>query len=197
VGFREDGKVLAAKIETLWASQMMHATIWKLREGTAIPHIYLHDVVPFLSRGFNPCAKDGGHATAPPNLIFNQVAAALSMDPTKVAMINDGCNGRPISEFAGIKAEQGFKRISTVSGNAGREKAIDWDHKYRLPEGPAKRQLSRDRFNLMMAWRYLPLRAASNDDARRRHGKYPARKHISGVPTACVQIVADEFSPRV
>ena len=200
VGYREDGKVLAVEIATIWASQMMHATLGKLRDGTSIRHMHLHDVVPHLSRGFNPCAKDGGPATAPPNLIFNHVAAALSMDPTEVALANDGCNGKPMAELVSIKAEQGFnpdfdslKECIEVG-----KKAIDWQRKW---HPPGSRILPNGRYHglgfiWMIAWRHMP-GSCSVGLMMRADGtvNIMARANDIGVcsPTACIQIVADEL----
>jgi xanthine dehydrogenase molybdenum-binding subunit len=200
VGYREDGKVLAVEIATIWASQMMHATLGKLRDGTSIRHMHLHDVVPHLSRGFNPCAKDGGPATAPPNLIFNHVAAALSMDPTEVALANDGCNGKPMAELVRIKAEQGFnpdfdslKECIEVG-----KKAIDWQRKW---HPPGSRILPNGRYHglgfiWMIAWRHMP-GSCSVGLMMRADGtvNIMARANDIGVcsPTACIQIVADEL----
>jgi CO/xanthine dehydrogenase Mo-binding subunit len=200
VGFQADGRVKAIKAELMWASQMMHATLGKLREGTSVPHLYSREIVPFLSRGFNPCAKDGGPATAPPNLVFNRVAAELEMDPTIIAMINDGCEGRPMAEMTKIKAEQGFNpEFDSLKEciEAGK-KAIDWDNNYhaagakRLPNG----NYHGLGFIWCIAWRCLP-GASTVGVMMRADGtaNILARANDIGVcsPTACVQLVAGEL----
>ncbi len=203
VGFQPDGKVKAVKAELVWASQMMHLTLSKLREGTSIPHLYSRELVPYLSRGFNPCAKDGGPATAPPNLVFNQVAAALEMDPTKVALINDGCEGQPMAEFAKVKSEHGFnpefdslKECIEVG-----KKAIDWDNKW---HAPGTKILPNGNYHGIgfiwtIAWRHRP-GCSTVGVMMRADGtaNILARANDIGVcsPTACVQIVADELGLR-
>jgi CO/xanthine dehydrogenase Mo-binding subunit len=200
VGFEPDGRVRAIKAELLWASQMMHATLGKLHEGTSVPHLYSREIVPYLSRGFNPCAKDGGPATAPPNLVFSQVAAALGMDPTKVAQLNDGCEGQPMAEFTKIKAEQGFNpefdslRKCIEAG----KKAIDWDNKW---HAPASRILPNGNYHGLgfiwtIAWRHQPgpstIGVMMRPDGT---ANILARTCDIGVssPTACIQLVADEL----
>jgi CO/xanthine dehydrogenase Mo-binding subunit len=200
VGFREDGKVLAAKVDTIWAGQMMHLTVEKLRQGTAVPHIQLHDVLPYLSRGFNPCAKDGGPATAVPNLIFNYVAAELNIDPTEVALLNDGCEGIAMAEMAKEKGAQGFnadfdslkKCIQTG------KKAIDWDRNW---HPPGARKLPNGRYHglgfiWIIAWRHMP-GSCTVGIMMRPDGtaNILARANDIGVssPTSCVQIVSAEL----
>lgn len=203
VGFEPDGRVNAIKCELLWASQMMHATIEKLHDGTAVPHLYTRELVPFLSRGFNPCAKDGGPACAPPNLVFNQVAAALDMDPTEVALLNDGCQGVPMSELTKVKAEHGFNpdfdslRECIERG----KKAIDWNRK-RHP--PGTKILPNGRYHGIgfiwtIAWRCLPgpsmVGVMMRPDGT---ANILARTCDIGVssPTACIQIVSAELGLR-
>jgi CO/xanthine dehydrogenase Mo-binding subunit len=200
VGFEPDGRVKAIKCELVWASQMMHATLGKLREGTSVPHLYSREIVPHLSRGFNPCAKDGGPATAPPNLVFNQVAAALAMDPTKVALLNDGCEGQPMAGLVKVKVEQGFnpefdslKECIDVG-----KKAIDWDRKW---HAPGARILPNGKYHgigflWMIAWRANP-GPSSVGVMMRPDGtaNILARTCDIGVssPTACIQLVAAEL----
>ena len=95
-------------MELVWALQAMHATLHKIREGSAVPNLYSHEVIPHLNKPDNPCAKDGGGACAVPNMVFNHVAAELGMDPTQLALINDGCEGVPMKDLAKVKAEHGF-----------------------------------------------------------------------------------------
>jgi CO/xanthine dehydrogenase Mo-binding subunit len=200
VGFQSDGKVKAIKAELMWASQMMHATMGKLREGTSVEHLYSREVVPYLNRGFNPCAKDGGPATAPPNLIFNHVAAALGTDPTKIALINDGCEGHAMAELGKIKADHGFNpefdslRECIEVG----KKAIDWDRKY---HPPGTRILPNGKYHGVgfiwcIAWRCRP-GSSTVGVMMRADGtaNILARANDIGVcnPTACVQLVADEL----
>jgi len=200
VGFEPEGKINAVKCELLWASQMMHHTLGKFQEGTAIPHLYSREVVPFLSRGFNPCAKDGGPACAPPNLVFNQVAATLNMDPTKIAMINDGCEGHPMSELVKVKAEHGFNpEFDSLKECIERgKKAIDWDHNW---HAPGTKILPSGKYHgigfiWMIAWRCLPgpsmVGVMMRPDGT---ANIIARTCDIGVssPTACVQLVSGEL----
>jgi len=176
VGFEPDGKVNAVKCELLWASQMMHATLGKFQEGTAIPHLYSREVTPYLSRGFNPCAKDGGPACAPPNLVFNQVAATLGMDPTKIALVNDGCEGRPMADFTKIRRSTDSIPNSTASRSAskeGRRRSTGIANGTPRRQDSSQRELSRDRFSLddRVALPAGPEHGRRHD-APRRDGQY-------------------------
>ncbi len=200
VGFQSDGKVKAIRAELMWASQMMHATLGKLREGTSVPNLYSREIVPYLSRGFNPCAKDGGPATAPPNLIFSRVAAALDMDPTEIALINDGCEGHSMAGLSSIKEEHGFNpefdslRECIEVG----KKAIDWDANY---HPPGARILPNGNYHGIgfiwcIAWRSRP-GSSTVGVMMRADGtaNILARANDIGVcnPTACTQLVAAEL----
>ncbi len=200
VGFQPDGRVKAIKAELMWASQMMHATLGKLREGTSVPHLYSRELVPYLSRGFNPCAKDGGPATAPPNLVFSRVAAELKRDPTEIALINDGCEGHPMAEMTKIKADQGFNTEfdSLKECIETGKKAIDWDKNY---HAPGARVLPNGNYHGVgfiwcIAWRSIP-GSSTVGVMMRADGtaNVLARANDIGVcsPTSCVQLVASEL----
>jgi CO/xanthine dehydrogenase Mo-binding subunit len=200
VGFREDGKIMAARVDTVWAGQMMHLTVSKLHEQSAVPHIYLREVQPYLSRGFNPCAKDGGPATSVPNLVFNHVAAALNMDPTKLALINDGSEGIPMAEYAKGRAELGFNpEFDSLKECIERgKKAIDWDNNW---HAPGARKLPNGKYHGIgfmwyLAWRHVP--GACNVGIMMRAdgtANILARANDVGVssPTSCVQLVSGEL----
>jgi len=200
IGFQENGKVHAAKMELVWALQAMHATLHKIREGSAVPNLYSHEVIPHLNKPDNPCAKDGGGACAVPNLVFNHVAAELGMDPTQLALINDGCEGVPMKDLAKVKAEHGFNpdfdslRECLATG----KKAIDWDNKW---HAPATKILPNGNYHGMgffgtLAWSHMPGQVSVGimlrDDGTANILAQANDIGVSG-PTAYVQVVADEL----
>jgi xanthine dehydrogenase molybdenum-binding subunit len=66
--------------------------------------------------------------------VFGHVAEALGMDPTELALKNDGCDGRPMSELGPEKIARGFEdRDSLRECLEAGKKAIDWDNKWHLP----------------------------------------------------------------
>ncbi len=200
VGFEENGKINAAKIETVWALQSMHATLGKIREGTSIPNLYGSETIPYLSKPDNPCAKDGGGACAVPNMVFNHVAAELKMDPTVLAVVNDGCEGTPMEEITKEKAEQGFnpnfdslKECISVG-----KKAVDWDNKWHQP---GTKILPNGNYHGLgffwtLAWSHMPGQVSVGmmlrDDGTCNILSQANDIGVSG-PTAYVQVVADEL----
>jgi xanthine dehydrogenase molybdenum-binding subunit len=200
VGFQEDGKVHSVKVETVWALQAMHATLSKIREGSAVPHLYAREVIPHLSKPDNPCAKDGGGACAVPNMVFNHVAAELGVDPTTIAPINNGCDGEPMEEILKVKAEQGFDTSfdSLKECIAVGKKAIDWDRKW---HPPGTKILPNGNYHGLgffwtLAWSHMPGQVAVGimlrDDGTANILCQANDIGVSG-PTAYVQVVADEL----
>jgi CO/xanthine dehydrogenase Mo-binding subunit len=203
VGFQENGKVHSVKVETIWALQAMHATLSKIREGSAVPHLYAREVIPHLNKPDNPCAKDGGGACAVPNMVFNRVAAELGMDPTQLALINDGCDGEPIEHIKKLKTEQGFDETfdSLKECIAVGKKAIDWDRKW---HPPGARILPNGNYHGLgffwtLAWSHMPGQVAIGimlrDDGTANILSQANDIGVSG-PTAYTQVVADELGFR-
>jgi CO/xanthine dehydrogenase Mo-binding subunit len=200
VGFQENGKINAVKVETVWALQAMHATLGKIRGGTAVPHLYGREVIPHLSKADNPCAKDGGGACAVPNLVFNHVAAELGLDPIELTLINDGCDGIPMANLARVKEEQGFNPNfdSLKECLAVGKKAVDWDRKW---HPPGTRMLPNGNYHGIgffgtLAWSHMPGQVSvgmmMRDDGTCNILAQANDIGVSG-PTAYVQVVADEL----
>jgi CO/xanthine dehydrogenase Mo-binding subunit len=203
VGFQEDGHIHAVKAELVWALQARHATLEKIREASAIPNLYSRETIPHLNKPDNTCAKDGGGACAVPNLVFNHVAAELGMDPTQLALINDGCEGTPMSDLAGLKEKQGFNpdfdslRECIEVG----KKAADWDKKY---HPPGKKILPNGNYHGMgffstVAWSHMPGQVSVGmmlrDDGKVNILAQATDIGVSG-PTAYCQVVADELGMK-
>ena len=66
--------------------------------------------------------------------VLNHVAEALCMDPTEVAVRNDGIEGHPMAELADLKGDHGFPNRDSLKEclEAGK-KAIEWDKNWHLP----------------------------------------------------------------
>ena len=68
--------------------------------------------------------------------VFEHVAGELGIDPTKIAVINDGCEGKDMAWInENVKKPQGFDpaRDSLKEVLERGKKAIDWDQKWHLP----------------------------------------------------------------
>ena len=67
-------------------------------------------------------------------LVFDHVAAELGLDPTEVALKNDGCNGHDITYLSEYKREHGFPdRDSLRECIEAGKKAIGWEEKWHKP----------------------------------------------------------------
>jgi xanthine dehydrogenase molybdenum-binding subunit len=67
-------------------------------------------------------------------LVFDHVAAELGLDPTEVALKNDGYDGHHSGELSNYKRKHGFPDKDSLKEciDAGKE-AIGWDEKWHLP----------------------------------------------------------------
>lgn len=146
VGFKKDGKITAVQILSNGTYGYAGLTIpgsKKLPKATSIENIWCEAVYPYINKAPCVCYKHGTQETIPFVEIFNRVAAKLGMDPTEVALMNDGCYGLPMHpDIDKIKSEQGFPQRDSLREciEAGK-KLIDWEHKWhppgclRLPNG--------------------------------------------------------------
>jgi len=134
IGFKDNGEVTAAKYHTVMVSQMADQ-INKIQKSSKIENLYILKTYPWTNEGYYQCYKHGGNACTCHNEVFAQVAAALEMDPTEVAIINNGSFGHDwayIREHAiipeGREDRNSLEEVLSI-GKA----AIDWDNKWHLP----------------------------------------------------------------
>ena len=135
VGFKKDGTITAVQVTAINTALTLHDQLIKIRECTKIPNFLLKDTWPYYTRGPGVCYKHGDPAAAVQNLVFTHVADALKMDPTQLAIINDGTEGYDAAWMKKEKAAQGFNPDldSLKDVLAVGKKAINWDANYHLP----------------------------------------------------------------
>lgn len=138
VGFKRDGTVTAVRIDSNGTHGYAGLTIpgsKKLPKATSIRHFHFESVYPYVNKAPCVCYKHGTQETIPFVEVFNRVAAELNMDPTLVALKNDGCYGHPMHpDMDRIKAEQGFPlRDSLRECIEAGKKVIGWDEKWHNP----------------------------------------------------------------
>jgi CO/xanthine dehydrogenase Mo-binding subunit len=135
VGYKDDGSVTALDLLTYYSAQTVHDQIVKFRESGKCHDIHHHDIQPFINRAQPVCYKHGAPACYVQSQVYGHVADALKMDPTKVALINDGCEGISMSDVAAIKKDYGFDptRDSLKEVIEIGKKAIDWDNRWHEP----------------------------------------------------------------
>jgi len=147
VGAKKDGTITAVQIKGLFANAppgwIPYNGIVHFMENTSIPNLYLENRGAHVNVG-PTCAY---RCEQTPNtlcmtMVFNHVADTLGLDPTVVALKNDGTHGEGLSYLSKYKAEHGFRdRDSLRECIEAGKKAIRWDEKWhepgtrRLPNG--------------------------------------------------------------
>ena len=143
VGFKNDGTITAVKARTVFANISLRDTLAHLAENTRIPNLYSENVTVQVNKGPVTAIRC---EQAPPALgithVFDRVAAELGMDPTELALKNDGAEGKDMEYLAEFKRKHGFPvRDSLKESIEAGKKAMGWDEKWhaagtkRLPNG--------------------------------------------------------------
>lgn len=139
VGFKEDGSITAVEMTNIFAVSWSCPGIEHFIENTRIKHLRCRPIPVDVSLG--PAWWD--RCEHLPNalaltLVFDHVAVELGLDPTEVALINDGCEGRSMDWLSDQKVKNGFPDRDSLRECIERGKrAIDWDAK-RHPPGAGK-----------------------------------------------------------
>jgi CO/xanthine dehydrogenase Mo-binding subunit len=119
----------------------------KTYECTKIPNIRGTQVWAFTNRGHQACFRHGAASCVPHNVMFDRVAAEFGLDPTEVALRNDGCEGHDWDWVTQYQKENGFpQRHSLKEVIEQGKKAMDWDRKW---HSPGAKRLSNGRMHGM------------------------------------------------
>lgn len=134
VGMKQDGTITAVRVRTFYEN-MGFETVSHLFENTRIPNLESETLLAQVNKG--PC-----HALRCEQLpasfglthVFNHVAAELGIDPTEVAMKNDGVEGRDMAYLAEFKKTHGFPVRDSLREciELGKE-AMNWDQQWHTP----------------------------------------------------------------
>lgn len=131
VGAKKDGTITAFHWHMLGAR---NPAVDKTYGCTKIPNIRGSQVWPLTNKGFLECFRHGAACCVPHNVMFDRVAAEFSLNPTEVALINDGCQGHDWEWITQYQKENGFpQRHSLKEVLEMGKKAIDWDRKWHVP----------------------------------------------------------------
>jgi CO/xanthine dehydrogenase Mo-binding subunit len=127
----KDGTIVAYDWHAIGAT---NGAMEKTYECTGIANIRATQQWAFTNRGYVSCYRHGAHCCVPHNLMFDRVAAEFGLDPTRVALINDGCEGHHWDWVAQYQEENHFPKRQSLKEviELGR-KAIDWDRKWHAP----------------------------------------------------------------
>ncbi|MEM2424758.1 MAG: molybdopterin cofactor-binding domain-containing protein [Candidatus Bathyarchaeia archaeon] len=203
VGFKKDGTITAVEVRTL-GSLAEQPPVEKLAAATSIPNIYGESIRAYVNTGPVICYRHGTQNTLVFNEVINRVAAELGVDPTEVALKNDGCEGKPMHPVIDeIKKKQGFPlRDSLKECIEAGKRAIGWDEKW---HPPGARRLPNGKyhglgFGVCHQWQIIPgipLAAAScivrADGTATIMGRI---LDILGAKTALCQVFAEESGFR-
>jgi len=134
VGFKNDGTITAVKAKTVYAN-IQAEVVAHLLENTKIPNLYSESIGAQVNRGPVLALRC---EQLPPVFgiihVFDRVAAELGMDPTEVALKNDGVDGKDMTYLDEFKREHGFPvRDSLKECIEAGKKAIGWDEKRHTP----------------------------------------------------------------
>jgi len=145
VGAKKDGTITAVEGRAVLANQQwpVFHFMKHLKENTCIPHLYGKFLTVLVNKGPNvPTRCEQNANTHTQTLVFDHIAAALGLDPTEVALKNDGAFGHDTTWLNEQKKARGFPvRDSLRECIEKGKKAIDWDRNWhppgtrRLPNG--------------------------------------------------------------
>jgi CO/xanthine dehydrogenase Mo-binding subunit len=131
VGAKKDGTITAYHWRMFGAR---NPAVDKTYECTKIPNIRGTQVWPFTNKGHQACFRHGAASCVPHNVMFDLVAGELGLDPTQVALINDGCQGHDWEWVTQYQKENGFpQRHSLKEVIEMGKNAINWDRKWHAP----------------------------------------------------------------
>jgi CO/xanthine dehydrogenase Mo-binding subunit len=134
VGVKMDGTITAVKIKSYFVNLSYEAGLHFL-ENCKIPNIESETLVAQVNKGPTMAIRC---EQLPPAFalihVFNHVAAELGMDPTELALKNDGAEGEDMGSLDAFKRGHGFPvRDSLKECIEAGKKAIGWDEKWHMP----------------------------------------------------------------
>jgi CO/xanthine dehydrogenase Mo-binding subunit len=131
VGAKKDGTITAYYWHMVGSR---NAAFEKTHECTGIPNIRGTQETAFTNRGHIICFRDGTSGSIPHQVMFDRVSAEFGLDPTEVALKNDGCRGHYWDWVTQYQKDNGFpQRWSLKEVLDKGKKAIDWDRKWHAP----------------------------------------------------------------
>jgi xanthine dehydrogenase molybdenum-binding subunit len=131
VGVKKDGAITAYHWHMLG---VRNPAMEKTHGSTSIPNILGTQEWALVNTGHSMCWRHGAHSCVPHNVMFDRVSAELGLDPTEVALRNDGCNGHDWEWVTRYQKENGFpQRWSLKEVIEKGKQAIGWEQKWHPP----------------------------------------------------------------
>ncbi len=132
IGAKKDGTITACDWHVVGPFAELH--VEKTHESTRIPNLRNTQEWALINQGHFICFRHGAHCCVPHNVMIDRVAAEFGLDPTEVALRNDGCRGHDWDWVTQYQEENGFPRRQSLREviRLGKE-AIQWDRKWHPP----------------------------------------------------------------
>jgi CO/xanthine dehydrogenase Mo-binding subunit len=131
VGARKDGTITAYHWNMVG---VRNPAVEKTPECTTIRNVRGTQQWALTNRGYTESVRHGGPACVPHNIMFERVAAEFGLDPTLVALRNDGCGGHNWDWVTQYQKDNGFPQRQSLKEVIDRGKAtIGWDQKWHPP----------------------------------------------------------------
>jgi CO/xanthine dehydrogenase Mo-binding subunit len=137
VGFKNDGSITAVDstlyhVNAIWPvfSPGLH-----LHDNTRIAHVRGHSKSIWVNKGHTvPTRCEMLPPVLTQTLVLDRVAAELGMDPTELALKNDGCMGHDMDWVNEQKKQRGFPQRDSLRECIEKGKAaIKWDQSWHKP----------------------------------------------------------------
>jgi CO/xanthine dehydrogenase Mo-binding subunit len=133
VGAKKDGTITAYHWDMVG---IRNPAKDKTPECTTIRNVRSTQRWAFTNRGFMESFRHGAPACVPHSIMFERVAGELGLDPTEVALKNDGCDGHARDWVAQYQKDNGFPQRQSLKEVIDRGKAaIGWAEKWHSPGG--------------------------------------------------------------
>jgi xanthine dehydrogenase molybdenum-binding subunit len=131
VGVKKDGTITSCHWHMLG---IRNPAVEKTYASTKIPNILGTQEWALVNTGHNMCYRHGSHSCVPHNVMFDRVSGEMGLDPTEVALKNDGCYGYDWDWITQYQKENGFPQRWSLKEVIDKGKtAIGWDEKWHAP----------------------------------------------------------------
>jgi CO/xanthine dehydrogenase Mo-binding subunit len=139
VGALKNGTITAVAIKTVYSNGPKapepHLGIGHFIENSRIPNLFKENIAGIVNKGPVTAVRcEQLPNTLCFNMVFSHVAAELGLDPTDVALANDGYEGHDIDYLAEFKRRYGKPEKDSLREclEAGK-KVINWAEKFHSP----------------------------------------------------------------
>ena len=132
IGARRDGTITAVDWDVTGPFEEQHTE--KTHASTSIKNLRNTQQWALINHGHHVCFRHGAHQCVPHNVMIDKVAAEFGLDPTEVALRNDGCESHDWDWVTKYQKENGFPQRQSLREviKLGKE-AIRWDEKWHAP----------------------------------------------------------------